>query len=446
MSVINKMLKDMEKRKATVSHDDQSDEQTRSPLSGLKPPKSASTERSRSNKQQIKLILLIVLLLIFLFLIARLIYIRHESQKKVDLAQATAQIAQRVRAIKAARAVLSSVSLGSQGGITSLSLSLSKVNRYSVKELKNTAALEWVLPNTSLTGTLPTVEDNPAVASITSVSKDHNLTINISLKPKAMYLGVKQIQGETPALILNIQEPAPPAPTVNEPSQPAPVAAPAKTNTAPSQPALAAMDFSKTNVAQTPKEAAEQYYDQALQALGDGSQSQAISLLEQSLSARADYLPSQQALITLLVQQQQFNLANQYLNQALLQRPQNIELLQLKARVQLAQGHAAAALSTLESYSPSLSNNTDYYALIAAIQQRLGHYALAGELYRQVITVDPSNAKLWLGLGVCLERLNKVNAAVDAYQHAAELGTLSPSLQAFVSAKINTLGGSVSSD
>lgn len=182
---------------------------------------------------------------------------------------------------------------------------------------------------------------------------------------------------------------------------------------------------------------AERAYNQSLLALNDGNIQKAVHELQQSLILQPDYLPSQQALITLLLQQKEIDLAEKYLDQALNQRPQNIDLLQLKARMQLIANNPSAALHTLQSFSPPLVGNTDYYALIAAIHQQMKNYDLAEQLYRQIVIVQPNEGKWWVGLGASLEAQQNMNAAQEAYQRAAMLHTLDPNLQAFVDSKLS---------
>ncbi len=182
---------------------------------------------------------------------------------------------------------------------------------------------------------------------------------------------------------------------------------------------------------------AERAYNQSLLALNDGNIQKAVHELQESLTLQTDYLPSQQAIITLLLQQKQLDLAGKYLDQALNQRPQNIALLQLKARMQLIENNPSAALYTLQSFSPPLAGNTDYYALIAAIHQQLKNFDLAAQLYRQIAMVQPNEGKWWVGLGAALEAQQNMNSAQEAYQRAAMLHTLDPNLQAFVDSKLS---------
>lgn len=208
-----------------------------------------------------------------------------------------------------------------------------------------------------------------------------------------------------------------------------------------SNPIVESGEIIKTIEPISTQQLAEKSYNQALLVLNEGNIKEAIHHLQESLTLQPDYLPAQQALITLLLQQKEADLAGKYLDQALNQRPQSIGLLQLKARMQLMSNDPNAALSTLQSFSPTLADNPDYYALIAAIQQQLGNFVLAEQLYRQIIMVQPNDAKGWVGLGVALEAQQNMNSAMEAYQRAAVLHTLDPNLQAFVDAKLQ--GGSL---
>lgn len=182
---------------------------------------------------------------------------------------------------------------------------------------------------------------------------------------------------------------------------------------------------------------AERAYNQSLLVLNEGNIKEAIHQLQESLTLQPDYLPSQQALITLLLQQKEIDLAEKYLDQALNQRPQNVALLQLKSRMQLMANNPSAALHTLQSFSPPLAGNTDYYALIAAIHQQMKNFDLAEQLYRQIVMIQPNEGKWWVGLGAALEAQQNMNAAQEAYQRAAMLHTLDPNLQAFVDSKLS---------
>lgn len=185
------------------------------------------------------------------------------------------------------------------------------------------------------------------------------------------------------------------------------------------------------------KQLAERAYNQALLVLNEGNIKETIHQLQESLVLQPDYLPAQQALITLLLQQKEIDLAEKYLDQALNQRPQNVALLQLKARMQLMANNPGAALHTLQSFAPPLMGNTDYYALIAAIHQQMKNYDLAEQLYRQIVMAQPNEGKWWIGLGAALEAQQNINSAQEAYQRAAMLHTLDPNLQAFVDSKLS---------
>ena len=107
-------------------------------------------------------------------------------------------------------------------------------------------------------------------------------------------------------------------------------------------------------------------------------------------------------------------------------------------------------------YGRSLLQNTDYraviqlfsaetgldsaqQALVAASYQRLDEHAAAIRHYRLALEQDASNAKNWIGLGISQEHSAQLEAALDSYRRAGELGNLNNRLQAFVERRSNTL-------
>jgi len=104
----------------------------------------------------------------------------------------------------------------------------------------------------------------------------------------------------------------------------------------------------------------------------------------------------------------------------------------------LKENNVNKAISILEKYAPSIEANPKYHAFIAALYQRQGKTNLAANLYKQLLDLDPKNAKWWLGLGVTQESLGNTTAAVEAYNNADAIGGLSPETKAYVDTRIHT--------
>jgi MSHA biogenesis protein MshN len=146
-------------------------------------------------------------------------------------------------------------------------------------------------------------------------------------------------------------------------------------------------------------------------------------------------------LITLLVDNNQFDSAASYVESGLQIMPNTVELIELKAKLLLLKHHTEEALRVLQNMSPPITQEPEYYALLASTQQQLGHLENAEQTYKQLLELDHNNANWLVGMGLALESQKKNNAALQAYQQAFALGSLSRSLQATVQEKIAKLGG-----
>lgn len=193
---------------------------------------------------------------------------------------------------------------------------------------------------------------------------------------------------------------------------------------------------SKTQVPPTPEELALTDYQDALNLVDHGYPDQAIPLLAKVVQNDPQLVAARKMLVTLLIQNNEINSATDYVKSGLKIRPDAIELLELDAKLLLLKHHPEEALHILQKASPPITQEPEYYALLASVQQQLGRATIAEQIYTQLLTLDESNANWWLGIGLAMETQKKNNNALQAYQQAARLGGLSPRLQANVQERI----------
>lgn len=120
------------------------------------------------------------------------------------------------------------------------------------------------------------------------------------------------------------------------------------------------------------------------------------------------------------------------------------------ARTALAQNQPQRAYELLRDNPPPLANATDYHAVLAALEQQLGHYGDAILRYQQLLMLDQNQASWWLGLALSLEgdlRNNKAlegaqrgGDALAAYRHATALDSLPDAARQYANARIAALG------
>lgn len=108
------------------------------------------------------------------------------------------------------------------------------------------------------------------------------------------------------------------------------------------------------------------------------------------------------------------------------------ELRQLKARWYAHQGEHKLAIYTLSADLPEISLHPKYFELLAAYQQRYGSAQEAKVTYAKLVEYDETIADWWAGLGLASDRAKEFEQAIFAYKQALELKGLSPELTNFV--------------
>lgn len=116
--------------------------------------------------------------------------------------------------------------------------------------------------------------------------------------------------------------------------------------------------------------------------------------------------------------------AGQVLEEGLRLAPQQADFRLMLARVALAGGDRQKALDWLAGYQPDLAANLDYYATWAGLTQELGQNAQAAELYVRLLRQQPDQGRWWLGLGVAEDGQGHGQRALDAYRNAQLHGNL----------------------
>lgn len=182
---------------------------------------------------------------------------------------------------------------------------------------------------------------------------------------------------------------------------------------------------------------AKQAYQQAVQPLQKGEFNKAEKQLVHVVHHHPHFLKARVTLVKVLLKNNKLQQAYQYLQHALKERPDDVSLIMLKARYYYQQNKMNKALSVLESIDPpSIKKHPQYYAFTAALQRQLGNDSVAGQLYHQLLELDPDRSVWWLGLGLSYKDSQQYNWAKQAFQKALNTGNLNPKLRAYVASQI----------
>lgn len=117
-------------------------------------------------------------------------------------------------------------------------------------------------------------------------------------------------------------------------------------------------------------------------------------------------------------------------------QPARDSLVEIQAHSLVTKGKLHEALTLLQNDAPPLADNPDYHAFIAALYQREGQAMTSAKLYEQLITLNQNKAVWWIGLGMALESLGKQSEATHSYIKALSLADLTPELRSYIATRI----------
>ena len=411
MSLLNNMLKNLEKR-----NQEQVQKSTDQPvLSELQAPPA----KKRSWAFTIKL--LEICLIIFLSITVVYLSIQlFDSLKKRHLLNFIVTPASQAKSanltVKSpkSKATLQNIFITRGASEIVIQFTFDMVVRYQLSENNEHSQSIITLSNVNFNANLPLLPVD-FIRALTTKTIGNDLQITMETAP-GTEIKVMQDQTQKPVRLIFILT-----------NNPAPVV-------------LTQPEMKKTPVLPTPEEQATADYQEALDLVAHDKLSQAITLLMKVVQVEPGLVAARKTLVTLLIKSSQIDTAASYVETGLKITPDAIDLIELDARLLLLKNRPEEALRILQTISPLIMQEPEYYALLASVQQRLGQVALAEQIYKQLLTLDHGNANWWVGMGLALESQKKNNTALQAYQQALSLGGLSSRLQINVQEKIAKLG------
>ncbi len=181
----------------------------------------------------------------------------------------------------------------------------------------------------------------------------------------------------------------------------------------------------------------QQMAERAVSLISQHKEVQAYRELYAFIGEHEEDMESRTVLATYLLQENRLaEVGDVLLNAPLNKSP---KLRQLKARWYAQQGEHKLALYTLNSDLPEVALYPDYYVLLAAYYQRYGSAQEAKNTYSVLVQHDETIADWWAGLGLASDRNNEKEKASYAYRQALELKGLSPELLNFVQTRLAQL-------
>lgn len=178
----------------------------------------------------------------------------------------------------------------------------------------------------------------------------------------------------------------------------------------------------------SPDEKAESEYRQAVSLLQKGRAADAEKRLKAALNLSAEHPQSRELLAGLELQNGRWHEAQQTLEQGIEKVPAHYPFTLLLARIQIEHGEVQKALAVMEASRQAGAGSADYMAFLAELYRRTGNYAEAIKAYTEAIKLNPREGRSWIGMGISLEAAQDWKTAGEAYQRAIETGSLDDSL------------------
>jgi len=181
---------------------------------------------------------------------------------------------------------------------------------------------------------------------------------------------------------------------------------------------------------------AESDFQQGANAYRAGDMAAAIDHFHRAITAEPRHLQARRFLVTVLADQGDVDNARRFAEDGLGYDPRDPVLLRTLARIHFEQGDAGTALQVLARGQPALEDDPDYYALLAAILQRQAKHLEAADIYGRLLRFDPQRGVWWGGFGISMEALGRPVEARNAFERAQRDASAPANLRRYAAERV----------
>ncbi len=191
---------------------------------------------------------------------------------------------------------------------------------------------------------------------------------------------------------------------------------------------------SKTQRTLSQEEKSQQAYSTAMTLYNQGQQQAAKNSLKEALSYYPANTQARQLLAAIHIFEQRPDIAATVIEQGLAINAKDMNLLRVYLQALVQQADYPGAISVMEKHF-QLTTPEDM-AYLAGLYQKNNQHLQSVKLFSQALRLIPNNSIWWMGQGISLEKLGQMQQALDSYQQAITTGRLSSQLREFVLLRI----------
>jgi MSHA biogenesis protein MshN len=188
-----------------------------------------------------------------------------------------------------------------------------------------------------------------------------------------------------------------------------------------SEPQPAESRIEKQERTATPAETAEAEYRRGQQAQRQGVADQAAGHYRTALAEQAEHVGARKALAALLIEQRRYDEADEVLRRGMAAYAAQPYWPMALARLKVERGDTAGALDILLKHGASADTSAEYQGFAAALLHRQGRTKEAIDRYAAATKLSPNEARWWAGMGIVLDAAGKTAEARAAFERARNL-------------------------
>lgn len=205
-------------------------------------------------------------------------------------------------------------------------------------------------------------------------------------------------------------------------------------------------DFVKSAREPVPAAPADKLLYEGLKLNGQGKIAEALDKFYAAVSTDSAHTQARATLAITLFKQGQRDQAYVTLEEGLALHPEIIAWRTLLAQAYFDAGDARAADAALSATQVAIDAAPDFHALHAAVLQKLDRHQEAATLYQHLLKLYPANGIWWMGLAISLEALERDSDAIYAYRTALNGQALTPETHQYITRRIRALSRKASDE